>query len=327
MKEKHLSLLLRQGGDEYRAVWFGAATQTLSFPSYGSYVIRAKAYDDHGVTTTQSITVVVANSAPVATISASPSAATTGQTVTFDASGSHDAEGPIAGYRWDLDGDGSFETSTGATPTASAAFPNPGHIDVSVQVTDADGATGVAVAGVQVSTPGSTPPSGSGGSTGSGSTTTPSTPGTTAPLGGTTPSPLPGTTTGSTPSGGTSTTAAFSAGLSGAALQSLKLVLRKGVKLSCAVNRAANCTVSLTISATDGRRLKLRAANGARTITIGSATRSASAAGSAPLVVRIKSSVASRLRRATKIVVRATGTARSAEGATIKLARGVILRG
>ncbi len=29
MKEKHLSLLLRQGGDEYRAVWFGAATGTL----------------------------------------------------------------------------------------------------------------------------------------------------------------------------------------------------------------------------------------------------------------------------------------------------------
>ena len=29
MKEKHLSLLLRQGGDEYRAVWFGAASQEL----------------------------------------------------------------------------------------------------------------------------------------------------------------------------------------------------------------------------------------------------------------------------------------------------------
>jgi single-stranded-DNA-specific exonuclease len=29
MKEKHLSLILRQGGDEYRAVWFGAATGTL----------------------------------------------------------------------------------------------------------------------------------------------------------------------------------------------------------------------------------------------------------------------------------------------------------
>jgi single-stranded-DNA-specific exonuclease len=29
MKEKHLSLLLRQGGDEYRAVWFGAASEAL----------------------------------------------------------------------------------------------------------------------------------------------------------------------------------------------------------------------------------------------------------------------------------------------------------
>ena len=29
MKEKHLSLMLRQGGDEYRAVWFGAASEKL----------------------------------------------------------------------------------------------------------------------------------------------------------------------------------------------------------------------------------------------------------------------------------------------------------
>jgi single-stranded-DNA-specific exonuclease len=29
MKEKHLSLLLRQRGDEYRAVWFGAAAEKL----------------------------------------------------------------------------------------------------------------------------------------------------------------------------------------------------------------------------------------------------------------------------------------------------------
>jgi len=29
MKEKHLSLMLRQAGDEYRAVWFGAASETL----------------------------------------------------------------------------------------------------------------------------------------------------------------------------------------------------------------------------------------------------------------------------------------------------------
>jgi single-stranded-DNA-specific exonuclease len=29
LKEKHLSLLLRQGGDEYRAVWFGAAAEEL----------------------------------------------------------------------------------------------------------------------------------------------------------------------------------------------------------------------------------------------------------------------------------------------------------
>jgi single-stranded-DNA-specific exonuclease len=29
MKEKHLSLMLRQNGDEYRAVWFGSAQEAL----------------------------------------------------------------------------------------------------------------------------------------------------------------------------------------------------------------------------------------------------------------------------------------------------------
>jgi len=29
MKEKHLSLMLRQGRDEHRAVWFGSAAQEL----------------------------------------------------------------------------------------------------------------------------------------------------------------------------------------------------------------------------------------------------------------------------------------------------------
>ena len=34
MKEKHLSLLLRQGGDEYRAVWFGAVSEKLPRPPW-----------------------------------------------------------------------------------------------------------------------------------------------------------------------------------------------------------------------------------------------------------------------------------------------------
>lgn len=303
----------------------GAATQARSFSTYGSYVVRAQATDDHGVTTTRSITVVVANSAPVAAISASPNVATTGQSVTFDASASHDTEGPVAGYSWDLDGDGSYETFTGTTPTVSASFPNLGHIDVGVQVSDADGGTGTAVAGVDVIAPGTTPPATPPTGGGTGSTPTPSDPGATTTTGATTPPAGSGTTT--PPGSGSTTSRGFSAGLTGSALQSLKLVLRKGIKLACDVDRAARCTVTLSISAADGRRLAVSKAKGSRPVTIGSGSLTASSAGSAQLVVRVLSSVATRLGKARKVVVRAAGTARSSDGATVKLSRGLILRG
>ena len=37
----------------------------------------------------------------------------------FDACGSTDPDGTIAKYEWDLDGNGSYETNTGATATTS----------------------------------------------------------------------------------------------------------------------------------------------------------------------------------------------------------------
>jgi hypothetical protein len=59
---------------------------------------------------------VVADTAPVAAFKA-PSRAVSGQTITLDASGSKDPDGTIVSYLWDLDGNGSMETSSGASPT------------------------------------------------------------------------------------------------------------------------------------------------------------------------------------------------------------------
>jgi PKD repeat protein len=44
-------------------------------------------------------------------------------------------------YEWDLDGNGTFETNTGNTPSATASYPNAGTIVVSLRVTDSDGDT------------------------------------------------------------------------------------------------------------------------------------------------------------------------------------------
>jgi plastocyanin len=77
--------------------------------------------------------VVTSNTPPVASFTVSPSSAVTGQVVHFDASASHDAEGPVT-YAWDLDGDGQFDDGTGVT--ASRSYTSAGTVTVALRVTD-----------------------------------------------------------------------------------------------------------------------------------------------------------------------------------------------
>jgi PKD repeat protein len=80
------------------------------------------------------------NQAPSASFTVSPNPAPTGQTVTFNGSASSDSDGAIANYKWDLDGNGTFETDTGTTATVTGSYPNAGTVSVKLRVTDNDGA-------------------------------------------------------------------------------------------------------------------------------------------------------------------------------------------
>src|SRR5205085_9812295 len=62
-------------------------------------------------------------------------------TVTFDASKSSDIGNDIVDYQWDLDGNGSFETDSGASATTSRSYDLPASIKATVKVTDRDGAS------------------------------------------------------------------------------------------------------------------------------------------------------------------------------------------
>ncbi|HSZ68835.1 MAG TPA: PKD domain-containing protein [Solirubrobacteraceae bacterium] len=77
---------------------------------------------------------------PVASFAASPALPRAGQTVTLNGSGSHYAGGTITAYKWDLTGNGKYETNTGGTPTVTTSFPSTGTYTVGLQVTDSDGA-------------------------------------------------------------------------------------------------------------------------------------------------------------------------------------------
>ena len=133
----------------------GGASQQVAFTvdtaslSEGDHAVAVSS-DDDSASGTLNVTVTEppANEAPTAAFTASPADPETGTAVTFDAAGSTDTDGDIASYEWDF-GDG--ESATGAAP--AHAFDAPGDYDVTLTVTDDDGATDTATQTVSVAEP------------------------------------------------------------------------------------------------------------------------------------------------------------------------------
>ena len=99
---------------------------------------------------------------PVAVLNASTRAPRTGQTVTFDASGSDD-DGAIVRYVWDLDGDGTFEVSSGTDASVTKAYGAEDKVTVTLRVCDDDGKATDETTVLDVSGPAvSVPPTGDG---------------------------------------------------------------------------------------------------------------------------------------------------------------------
>jgi len=112
----------------------------LSYATSGVRTIKLRVTDSQGYVAETTRQLSVTNQ-PSASFTVSPIPALAGQTVSFNGSASSDLDGTIVRYQWDLDGDGSFETDTGATPTTSRSYPSPGALTVRLRVTDNLGAT------------------------------------------------------------------------------------------------------------------------------------------------------------------------------------------
>ena len=91
------------------------------------------------------------NTLPTVTLSG-PDSGKTGEVLSYTAQGA-DSGGFITNYKFDLNGDGFFETNTLTSRAAKTAFANPGTYNVGVQVTDNAGDTGYASKAVKITGP------------------------------------------------------------------------------------------------------------------------------------------------------------------------------
>ena len=119
-----------------------------AYKKAGTYAVTLVVTDDKGLKDEASQQVTIgAKALPVASLD-SPALAFATQQLTFDASGSSDADGKIAAYEIDF-GDGSAKARE---PKALHAFAVPGYYTVTLTVTDNDGASAKQTRAVNVQT-------------------------------------------------------------------------------------------------------------------------------------------------------------------------------
>ena len=126
-------------------------TLTYTFTQPGTYKVILKVTDSQRPDRKRPSARSTSPTQPPPSSRASMNPVGAGQLDTLSAVGSSSAEGgTIADYKWDLNGNGNYETDTGTTPTITKTFSTPGSTTVGVQVTDSQGATATATLPVTV---------------------------------------------------------------------------------------------------------------------------------------------------------------------------------
>src|SRR5262249_16778401 len=122
----------------------GVGDFSYTFPTPGTYPY----HDSLGAAQTG---IVVVYGAPTLALTPSANTILRGQAVTFQASADTNPSGGPLTYEWDLNGNGTYETTNSSSETVS--FPSAGFFNVGIRVTDEAGDQVTGVATVQVNVP------------------------------------------------------------------------------------------------------------------------------------------------------------------------------
>ena len=116
----------------------------------GTHSFYVVATDGVGLTRATATVQFEVRDSPSAVLSHSPLQGLTGKAVSFQAGASTIANEGVLNYDWDLDGNGSFETSTGTIANTSVTFSTRGTKTVAVRVTSVGGETSTASNSVEI---------------------------------------------------------------------------------------------------------------------------------------------------------------------------------
>jgi PKD repeat protein len=121
-----------------------------TFDAPGTYVVTLTVTDNDTLSSSDSLSIVVLNQAPVAVANANEITGTSPLTVDFSGDGSYDQDisGTIVAYNWDF-GDGSSSSQVNPSHT----YTNWGQIDATLTVTDNLGATASATVALDIAAP------------------------------------------------------------------------------------------------------------------------------------------------------------------------------
>ncbi len=122
---------------------------TCTYPASGVYTITLTVTDDDGATDSDTATVTVLSSPPVAS-AGGPYTGNEGSLVLLNGSGSSDAGGSIVQYQWDCTSDGTYEFTSSQPLGNGCSYVDEGTYTVTIRVTDDDGDSATSSATVTV---------------------------------------------------------------------------------------------------------------------------------------------------------------------------------